>query len=388
MSLEHALESLSKNVLFSMSLGSKELFHSNFLGWLFETYPDQSRVLLQPFLEEGHGETHKVTREEGNVDLRVTYPKCKAVFIENKVKSMPDLMQLASYEERHGGNKDIVFLLLSLAPKPWSGSTYGRWQYLGYDALALSLPEVVSNMEKSDKCSFDIEVVRRYTKLIQDVLVVAEEAKLGQDSDDFFKDELRKELGRIYDLFYKLRASYLVNQIQEETRKLLLSVGLNPDQCFFSPYQKKGADKPDLKSVQSDFPQFYIESGFSHMHSVVTVYCKLPHQADVLGLQLQGGNLRLCILTPDGLNRKEREERARVIQDENIWFDFEPVHEILDKRDFTVRPEDRTKWGCFAPDFVYRSTDIIGSTSPTLPIGTVRSLILTYIKKMLDARTI
>lgn len=38
--MTHSIDELSSSPLFNLSLSSKELFHSNFLAWLAQHYPD------------------------------------------------------------------------------------------------------------------------------------------------------------------------------------------------------------------------------------------------------------------------------------------------------------------------------------------------------------
>ena len=44
-------ESLKKNTMFNLSLSSKELFHSNFIAWLIENYPNNMNNIFNKVLK-------------------------------------------------------------------------------------------------------------------------------------------------------------------------------------------------------------------------------------------------------------------------------------------------------------------------------------------------
>ncbi len=86
---------LEDNELLHLSLGSKELFHSNLLGWFPERFPDAAVSALQPWLRpEPDREVHRVRREHLSLDLIIELPGYAPMVIENKVFSLPDEKQL------------------------------------------------------------------------------------------------------------------------------------------------------------------------------------------------------------------------------------------------------------------------------------------------------
>src|SRR5436305_1043609 len=101
-SFEEAVRSLRDSPLFNLSLASKELFHSNFLGWLCEMYPQPAGSLFARFLKtapSSRGDI-KVGRESKNTDLLITYSDGQQLIIENKVKSIPSEEQLRKYSAK------------------------------------------------------------------------------------------------------------------------------------------------------------------------------------------------------------------------------------------------------------------------------------------------
>lgn len=96
--LKNIIEDLSNNVMFSLSLSSKELFHSNLWAWLGRKYP---KMFTEIFLDEKVelDENSIILREYNNFDLYVETKNSIYVF-ENKCKSMPNKSQLMEYDKK------------------------------------------------------------------------------------------------------------------------------------------------------------------------------------------------------------------------------------------------------------------------------------------------
>jgi hypothetical protein len=84
---EH-VRSLRASPLFHFSLASKELFHSNFLAWLCETYPSLVGPLFAKFTQAPNASCDRLTvhREQRNTDLTIEFPNGETLVVENKVK--------------------------------------------------------------------------------------------------------------------------------------------------------------------------------------------------------------------------------------------------------------------------------------------------------------
>lgn len=96
--LKNIINDLSNNVMFSLSLTSKELFHSNLWAWLGRKYP---KMFTEIFLDEKVelDENSIILREYNNFDLYVETKNSIYVF-ENKCKSMPNKSQLMEYDKK------------------------------------------------------------------------------------------------------------------------------------------------------------------------------------------------------------------------------------------------------------------------------------------------
>lgn len=103
---------LRKSPMFQLSLSSKELFHSNFLYWIWQVSPTMFQYMIsQLFMKAGRPidheewpEYYEVHREYNNFDLCVISKNDESdkqgkvrLVVENKVKSIPRLSQLKEY---------------------------------------------------------------------------------------------------------------------------------------------------------------------------------------------------------------------------------------------------------------------------------------------------
>lgn len=96
MTMRENIERLKNSPIYAMSLGSKELFHSNFWAWLMK----KDLGFIEVFFEE-RIDNPEVKREEENRDLTIWENRWdqKAYVIENKIKAIPTREQLVKYQE-------------------------------------------------------------------------------------------------------------------------------------------------------------------------------------------------------------------------------------------------------------------------------------------------
>lgn len=108
------LDKLIQSATFAMSLGAKELFHTNFLAFLLESEQDSidkvTKALKQKLFGPAFDGAVWAFRERKNMDL-IVVPKnpCStaefsAVIIEAKMKSVPSIEQLKVYNQKISGN--------------------------------------------------------------------------------------------------------------------------------------------------------------------------------------------------------------------------------------------------------------------------------------------
>ena len=126
--MEKIISDLKKNPIYAMSLGGKELFHSNMLAWLLMSEDNQS--IKQLFGIEKNEVVLNVFREHQNLDLLIVYSSKEVddisiiddpdselstnidlnfIIIENKYKSIPKKQQLEEYSDKLNNGKYKVF---------------------------------------------------------------------------------------------------------------------------------------------------------------------------------------------------------------------------------------------------------------------------------------
>ncbi|HXL38268.1 MAG TPA: PD-(D/E)XK nuclease family protein [Ktedonobacteraceae bacterium] len=134
---------LEKEPLFHMSLGSKELFHSNFLAWFADCFPEPPAAAFRPWtVPMGDGQAGRSEREPAHLDLVLHLPGLAPIAIENKVFSVPSEEQLDRYAEgvllqREKEGTSYARVLLSLMSSGWT--LYKGWRLLSYRELAQEL---------------------------------------------------------------------------------------------------------------------------------------------------------------------------------------------------------------------------------------------------------
>ncbi|MCM1533207.1 MAG: PD-(D/E)XK nuclease family protein [Corallococcus sp.] len=112
MNKQEQLNYLKNSLMYQMSLGSKELYHSNVWAWLLEKDREYIKAFFNIDLTEFDNK-FEVRRELAHRDITIWlhkkgYPdnqgKCYLV-IENKIKSLPTKEQLQDYTEDLGNNE-------------------------------------------------------------------------------------------------------------------------------------------------------------------------------------------------------------------------------------------------------------------------------------------
>lgn len=154
------LDSLGGLAIFKLSLGSKELFHSNFLEFLWDfdeaCFLNMINTLLDKPLPIRPDIQYELGREKENFDICIFHKEGNCIIydliLENKVKSIPYKEQLEKYEERIAkknsqkkkaeSKSDPRYLLLSLAQVfPEKKSISATWKVVHYDNLKTAIEQ-------------------------------------------------------------------------------------------------------------------------------------------------------------------------------------------------------------------------------------------------------
>jgi hypothetical protein len=253
---------LKKSVTFNMSLGSKELFHSNFLYWISQTNQDFFLDIMRDLA--GHPNIHfwweesnfEVKREYHNFDLcicvkyennskkadREDYILMPVLILENKMKSLPQTDQLKQYtkkaldlnkkarnklaidEKTANGNDQasITFILLSLLglaidTKFRLDNKDYFWEKKNYENLYNAFK---ASEYKEQLKGLALDIVNDYMKFIDSLSNLAKNDWSFKSNDSFnqkliLPNKVSEEL-RIHDIRDKINFQLLLKLIQEE----------------------------------------------------------------------------------------------------------------------------------------------------------------------------
>lgn len=345
------LDALKQSQLFHLSLGSKELFHSNFLAWVFCEFGDHAFAAISKRFDLQLGSTSNpqlaVSRERHNLDLTVEFDDGSLLVIENKVKSLPDRDQLLRYgqkvmEKRLTGRTD--FVLLSAMSPSFELANLGddnlTWSYWSYRDLEAIMHEIVATC--ADLEPYSIALLKDYAEFASALDDLC--TRIGLKADDNFLDLLSidstKELksARIHDLVYKLAFQHLTAELDEKIRG------------------HKELPMPSKQHKQkSEAGSIWTGTGFTNGQgfSDIKIQLRDGNNPLVLGIQLQHRSLRLYLESAKGTGLKQAAARLRRAKS---WFDFSPGLEFLGSTEY---PKARAKeFNHFGKIFLYRSRNL------------------------------
>ena len=311
---ECIINGMAESPMFVLSGGSKELFHSNFLYWLGTNY----RVVFQELMSKlcrinsSWPEGWAVKREYRHLDLCVTYEKTtekqqkgKAsggewafIVLENKVKSLPDLIQLRRYKQVFAGKDNgCSYVVLSLT-KEFPGSKYLKentcWQFHHYDELAQLMEE----------CSHDSTIKEEHRLYIRDychyacsLSALAEGWKIKEQTSFLSQRSDLREL-RLNDIYEKLHYAQIATLLAEKLKARIVNdsdeerVILGMSNIDVILRQREDANDilcfygcPEAKP----FGQVFISSGMSHGVGLVEAKVKISEDC-CLVIQVQGNH--------------------------------------------------------------------------------------------------
>ncbi len=319
--LDQIIRELRQSPLFQLSLSSKELFHSNFLAWLCERYPNQAGEIFGPFSPQQQTRIEKVYREKNHVDLTLAYSDGAELIVENKVKSLATLEQLATYMR----GKDLPktrFLLLSLMRPPFASGKEttialngGDWRYLSYgelaDRLRKALPHVVTRNDYHGALLEDYLGFITQLDALQSYFV----ANWDHETDFFAveKDLHRLKGIRMHDVIERLRYAHLVGH----------TAAILKDNNFQVAY----SDFPDGQEGQISVAAGMTRGVGLFDLKYVVMNIEESREPVILGVQVQGRQFRLVVEMVKGTTQARAIAKGLLSPaiGSRIWFDFEPI---------------------------------------------------------------
>ena len=344
---------LGREPLFHMSLGSKELFHSNLLAWFARSFPEEAVQVFGRWTasDPTSARALRVERELKSLDLVLDLPGLRPLVIENKVLSAPDEAQLDRYAAGPiaAMSPQPELALLTLVDPGWPQGIYTRagwtWRHLGYAELGRSIAAVVDFVARRQP--FEGEVLRHYCRLI-DLLGAlnriarvrdpSESVTLGKDVMQYFQE------ARVSAIAQKIRMAHVAHLLRE----------------------RLAAVAPVLK----------IKTDFTRGGPLIEVFVDAGAE-DLVGWQYQGDQFRLAMVfrSEKGKDPATRARRIKRAAEHEGWFAFDRLHEVLGTTDATTIPARARRLEAgqflhFDPDFVYRYRQVKGlSVAQLLDIG-------------------
>lgn len=361
--IKRLTESLLKSPLFNLSLGSKELFHSDFLAWFCTEYRSQASTLFKEFVS---GESlcikeRGVLRERNHQDLRIQFEGGQTLVVENKVKSIPNEGQLDEYSKRYSNDPKMAFLLLSLVRPSFgliSGETLelpsGRnWRYMDYASLARGLEKLIASVEGSTL--YHGELLKDYVSFITnlDRLVKSCQVNMSDTNGNFFSfNNYLPSVAeaRVHDVIQKIIYEDLAQAVCLSLRKKQLTV------------------RPLSSLAELPLGELGINTGYSNGTAMFSLYMtmeKVPllDTPPNLLLQVQGNMFRLFFCLKD---RLVVERIAEELVKNDLWFNFEHLAGVP----LIERKRKELHFNNFNGTDLYRYR-IIGSVSPNELVNTI-----------------
>lgn len=319
--MENIIENLKNNFLFQASLGSKELFHSNLIAWILEQENENGEYeALKIFLKTINAKVPlnslkkeneiKISREENNIDLIIKWKENEQwnfVFIENKMKSIPTSDQLKKYNvkikkytDQETSNK---FLLTPFSTLLQNDDDTNKWINITYKEEIIQFLNEIKNLKFKNP---DIKlVVENYHDLLFNQQKILQEFKIDGINDSSFLnqpynfyDESNKIMSnlrelRIHDLVLKLIHDRISKILKERLK-------IKPKRCV---------------------AEFSNSQGMTSVDYFLDVNNKF-----IIGLQLQGNDLRYYLLRDKSTIAAANEKLAVKLFHNKLWF-----HDIITK---------------------------------------------------------
>lgn len=307
---------LASSPMLYMSSGSKELFHSNFLYWLGTNYRYKFQELMTKLLNTASQWPNGwiLHREYMHLDLCVTYKRekkskgkkgteeCVFIIIENKVKSLPDIVQLKRYEQLfNGGQNGCFYAVLSLV-KGFYGSEIinkkSTWQLQYYDELAKQIEDIFKGNDVKPE---HITYIKDYCQYVHDLSILANSWKVS-DNEPFLQETTSLKELRLNDIYEKIRYAQVAAMLAQELKNMLapnangepkVVLGMSNADVIL---RRGRADADKILgfygcSNADIYNQVFISSGMSHGVGLMEAKVKV---ADDCCLVLQVQNNRYC----------------------------------------------------------------------------------------------
>ena len=212
------INSVKESLIYAMSKGSHELFHTNIWAWLIERDHSFGNV----FFDDFKGDFVRVERETGNRDLTIWHKdKVRGVIhayvVENKFKSVPRESQLDGYAYDLRGQFEKGVLVSLVKPHDIKNT---KWNILTQAELMDRIEKRIVN--SSDFNEFEKNIVFSYIDMTRKLSILLS-YYLNSHGNVWplnGVDQIMEDV-KLWDISSKIKAAELVQYIesQPETKK-------------------------------------------------------------------------------------------------------------------------------------------------------------------------
>jgi hypothetical protein len=252
------IEDLNNSLMFNLSLSSKELFHSNFLTFLFRNYND----LFCKIVKETDFE-FEVKREHKNIDIEIIGKNEKNYIIENKIK---DILLQEQYKKINQlcvkDNYDGIFLFsllgnnLDLYDDKRSEKNY--WKEIGYERII----EVLRNYDYNNE--YINIIVGDYCGFVENMILLLKEEFNNCNRYIFhYENDILRKLTkiRLHDVFIKYGMSLFVNYFKRhQYNDIKIDYGINRTMGTMSFYKEIQGTHVGIQIENTQYRKFSVSS--------------------------------------------------------------------------------------------------------------------------------
>jgi hypothetical protein len=354
------LEELHQNPMFRISLGSKELFHSNFLAFLWDCDKQAFLNVINDLLPEGKKinvnellgkEGLTIYREKENLDLCICHTEnnkeCIDIVIENKVKSIPYIEQLDEYRQtaakpQYKNSASVTYILLTLATEfPNKEAIERDWNIITYDQLVKAIKQYYHKNNIEPRLP---QYVADYTDFIDKLSALQIVDKFNDEpfhNPAIIEAYHKKKLS---DLYLKQRGSYficmLLNKITEAQQNNRLGK-IDIKQGAKSQASGKNVGDNSKNAI------IYLASGMNRGKSTITIHIYPKESQSSYALQIEGNQYRHMFIQ-SGLIAKRNEKIEQHLK--NMPFFAQDQLPKLLQKDW----QGRKAFNQYKPDCLYK----------------------------------
>lgn len=352
----NCIKELKGSSMFYMSLGSKELFHSNFLEFLWIINKTMFIELINKLVPNSLDKSihYELSREKENFDLCLYHKQGRInlydLVIENKVKSIPRKDQLDDYENKVKGRGEPCLILLSLVEEFPCKEGIPNWNIVNYEKLSYAIKEVYYDLEQNLQRYID-----DYTEFVKTLHSMQKIIIDDFDNQIYFDKDVLNTLKniRIHDLYIKLRGSMFISAVSERINNAKVHIMPFSIQDSVNSNKQRSFKYSDIRlyEINSDNINVFLECTIQQGVGMVAAYIYKKREIDyIYEIAIQGDQYR------HGINSKELHENNPNDETmQNIWEKvYEYDHSFFDQINKINDTLPLGGFNKYKPEYVYK----------------------------------